>query len=143
MPLVQVPNNVQPRQIEFGDDVERSKPGALYFVPGTMKKITQDELQWIQKRHKRFAALLTVIQKEDKQSRLEKERAAKAPKETAKKRPKDNKSKAKQRAEKLLKDAKAKGSKKPVAPAPPPPGPPPASASSDDDDKKKKGNKNK
>lgn len=142
MPLVQVPNNVQPRQIEFGEDVERSKPGALYFVPGTMKKITKDELEWIQKHHKRFAALLTIVVKDDKQSRLEKERAAKAPKETAKKRPKDMKSKAKQRAEKLLKEAEEKGAKKPIAPPPPPSGPSPASTGGDDE-KKKKGNKSK
>jgi len=129
MPLVQVPKNIQPRQIEFGEDVDRSKPGALYFVPGTTKRITKGELEWIQKNHKRFSQLLSVIQMEDKPSRLVLERAAKAKKAPAKKRPKDRMSKAKQRAKALV-EGKGKGNPAPVpAMSPPPPEPEPESRS--------------
>lgn len=141
MPLVQVPKNIQPRQIEFGDDVERSKPGALYFVPGTNKRITEEELKWIKENHKRFFGLLVIVQAKDKPSRLALERAAKSKKETAKKRPKDKPSKSKQRAAALLKK-KEKGEGKP-APSAPPPSPNVEPASVTEGSGKKGGKKNK
>jgi hypothetical protein len=63
MPLikVQVRKNIHPRQIEFGNNVERSKPGALYFVPGAVKTITLDEYNWIEKYDKIFFRFLIVL----------------------------------------------------------------------------------
>jgi hypothetical protein len=58
---IQVRKNIHPRQIEFGDGVERSQPGALYFVPGVVKTITSDEYNWIEKHHKDFFKHLVVL----------------------------------------------------------------------------------
>jgi hypothetical protein len=73
MPLVkvQVRKNIHPRQIEFGDGVERSKPGALYFVPGAIKTITSDEYNWIEKHDKNFFKFLIVLSSDIRRSRLE------------------------------------------------------------------------
>jgi hypothetical protein len=97
MPTVQMPLGVHPRQIEFGEGVERSMPGALYFMPGAVKKITKDEFEWIKLHEKRFANLLVVISKENKTSRFA---TNKSP--VVVKRPKDVKSKAKQHAEEIM-----------------------------------------
>lgn len=65
---VQIPNNVHPRQIEFDKDTERSKPGALYFVPGTVKYLTSDEYRWIEKHDKKFFRLLRLLPNETESS---------------------------------------------------------------------------
>ena len=104
--IVQVPINVHPRQIDFGQDVERSKPGALYFVPGTTKTITDDEMEFLKKNHKRFASMLVVLQA-SKPKPVEKKSSVVEPTKA-----KDKMSQAKLRAQELLK----KKVKQPVVP---------------------------
>jgi len=109
MPLIQVPKNVQPRQFEFGEGVERSKPGALYFSPGAVKKITKDELEAIRKEDKRYASLLVILMMEDVKPRLSKESTEKKTP-----RPKDRISVSKQKQQELLQKAKKKNETQPV-----------------------------
>jgi hypothetical protein len=103
MPLIQVPKNVQPRQFEFREGVERSKPGALYFSPGAVKKITKDELEAIRKEDKRYASLLVILMMEDVEPRLSTKYA-----ENKTLRPKDRVSVSKQKQQALLEKAKKK-----------------------------------
>lgn len=109
MPKILVPKTMPSRQIEFPDDVKRSKPGALYFSPGVMKDITKEEYEYLMKHHKKFAASLIVLSDKEKQ-----------PKEGVKKMapiatgPKTVKSQAKLRAEARL----LKGQKLPVEKTP-------------------------
>jgi hypothetical protein len=79
MPLikVQVRKNIHPRQIEFGNNVERSKPGALYFVPGAVKTITLDEYNWIEKYDKKFFRFLIVLPSDTKKTRSERKNKTK------------------------------------------------------------------
>jgi hypothetical protein len=144
MPLIQIPQSVRPCQIEFGEGVERSKPGALYFTPGSTKQITKGELEWIEKHHKQFAAALVVLPFDETKGRLAKQKAAEASKEDLVKRPKDKMSKAKQRAKELLKKAadketaKAPEPKKVAEPEPAPePAPEPEPKPEPDEDNKK------
>lgn len=74
MPIIRVPNNVSPKQIEFEEGIERSKPGALYFTPGSVKTITKDELEYLRKKHKHFASRLVIVSEKDVDSRLKMER---------------------------------------------------------------------
>ena len=113
MPLIQIPQNVRPCQVEFGTDVERSKPGALYFTPSSTKKITEAEGEGIKKHNPQLAASLVVLPFDESKGRLAKQKAAEAPAAEQPKRAKDNMSKAKQKAEELLKKGAVK-----VAPAP-------------------------
>lgn len=112
MKIVQIPINMHPRQIDdFADGVERSKKGALYFVPGTTKSITDDEYEWLKAKHKRFCnALIVVAENIKSKLRIEQEKAAAKAKKQEKVLPKNKLSKAKQRAAELLK----KKSEKPV-----------------------------
>jgi hypothetical protein len=103
MPLIQVPKNVQPRQFEFREGVERSKLGALYFSPGAVKKITKDELEAIRKEDKRYASLLVILMMEDVEPRLSTKYA-----ENKTLRPKDRVSVSKQKQQALLEKAKKK-----------------------------------
>lgn len=113
MPFIQIPRGVGPTQIEFGEGVERSKPGALYFTPNSTKKITQDEWEWIKKHHPQLASALVVVPFDETKGRIAKKKAAEAArKPVPAKRPKDKMSKAKQRAQAIL-EGKAKS--KPVA----------------------------
>lgn len=61
---VYIPKNIHPRQIEFGEGVERSQIGALYFVPGTVKYMTEGEYEWIGKHDKKFFRLLKILPNE-------------------------------------------------------------------------------
>lgn len=143
--MIQIPQSVRPCQIEFGEGVERSKPGALYFTPGSTKKITEGELEWIKKHHKQLAAALVILPFDESKGRLAKQKAAEAPAEQPK-RPKDNVSKAKQRAAALLKGEakKAPAPAKPKAKAEPAPEPTPEPEPEPDSDAEdKKGKKKK
>ncbi len=109
MPVIQVPTTIQPRQIEFGEGVERSKSGALYFTPGAVKKITDDEYEWLKKHHKRFANLLVILPIINKKSRLELKEEKNNPKIVLRKpKPKEVVSQSKQKAKMILENAKNK-----------------------------------
>lgn len=101
--IVQVPKRMHPRQIEFGPGVERSKKGALYFVPGSTKTITDDEYKWLCENHKSFAEKLVVVatiaskKKSDADEQLQQPNG-----------PKHTQSQAKKRAEMLLKKKEQK-----------------------------------
>lgn len=113
MPFIQIPRGVGPTQIEFGEGVERSKPGALYFTPNSTKKITQDEWEWIKEHHPQLASALVLVPFDETKGRIAKQKAAEAAKKPAPaQRPKDRMSKAKQRAQRLL---EGKANAKPAA----------------------------
>jgi hypothetical protein len=65
MPKIQVPISATPRQIEFDETVKRSKPGALYFTPGSVKIVTQSEMDSIKKHHAKYASSLIVLSDEE------------------------------------------------------------------------------
>jgi hypothetical protein len=120
MKRVIVPNNVHPRQIDdFGPDVERSKPGALYFAPGSVKIITDSEMKWLESHYKKFADRLTVLDADEK-SIIREKRATEQPK-VEKITPKNKPSQAKLRAAELLKkkfDSESIPAEIEIAPAP-------------------------
>lgn len=104
MPLVQVPQNATPCQIDdFGEGCERSKVGALYFTPGSTKELTADELAHIEKNHKALARKLVRIPFDDSKGRVAKAKVVR------KSRPSDRPTAAQR---------KAAGGKKAPAPTP-------------------------
>lgn len=80
MPLVQVSQNTSPCQVDdFGEGCERSKPGALYFVPGSLKQLTVGEWEHIKAKHKGFAAKLLLVPFDEDKLQAPKAKAAEAP----------------------------------------------------------------
>jgi len=80
MPLVQVSQHASPCQVDdFGKGCERSVPGALHFVPGSLKQLTADELAHIQKKHKKFAAKLVLVPFDESKKQVAKVKAPEAP----------------------------------------------------------------
>lgn len=109
MPKILVPKTMPSRQIEFPDDVKRSKPGALYFSPGVMKDITKEEYEYMLQHHKKFASSLVVLSDKDKIRKAGKKNEA----SNVATGPKTVKSQAKLRAEARLQRANHKVSEKP------------------------------
>ncbi len=80
MPLIQVPKNVRPCQVDdFGEEVERSRKGALYFMPGSTKVVTDGELKHLKDNHLALYSRLVVVPYDDKAGKLEKQKAFAVP----------------------------------------------------------------
>jgi len=62
MILIQVASGIPPQQVDdFGEGVERSVKGALYFRPNTLRTVTRGEYDHICTAHPHLASKLHVI----------------------------------------------------------------------------------
>lgn len=69
MVIIQTPKTIQPIQVEgFPDGAERSVKGALHILPNATRKITEDELAFLQKAHPKLSEKLRVISLAKKKS---------------------------------------------------------------------------
>lgn len=62
--IVMASSSMIPTQIDdFGEEVERSRSGAIHFIPGLTAEITEDELEHIKNKHPDLALQLIVLNK--------------------------------------------------------------------------------
>jgi len=62
MILIQVASGIPPQQVDdFGEGVERSVKGALYFRPNTLRTLTKGEYEHICSKHAHLASKLWVL----------------------------------------------------------------------------------
>lgn len=66
MILIQVASGIPPQQVDdFGEGVERSVKGALYFRPNTLRTLTKSEYEHICEKHPKLAAKFRVLKDTD------------------------------------------------------------------------------
>lgn len=66
MILIQVASGIPPQQVDdFGEGVERSVKGALYFRPNTLRTLTKGEYEHICSKHEKLASKLRVLKDTD------------------------------------------------------------------------------